>query len=203
MALKFEEFTYEDIMIKDNNFVYMGIDQSMVNTGITVIKDSTEKSDLDNIPNMEVLYANGIKTSSANSLEVRISYILENIEYCIDKYNPFMVSIEGLAFGKFNTNNGRVLAGLFFNILNLLFNKEIPYKIIPPTSLKKQVTSSGSASKEDMKSKIDLEVIKKLEDISNIKSDSKRFEDIVDSYWLAINNINKLKESKDLYIKGL
>jgi len=157
----------------------LGIDQSFSHTGLVVI--AKEGS---------IIEARGIATKPRDkdgdhSLEERIGYILNEITYLIRKYQIRQVSIEGLSYSGPRSASVRQLAGLYYVILHELHNSNIRYQITPPLTLKKESTGSGKASKQDMLDNVPECDVKKLSELSKLKSESKKFEDIVDAYFLA------------------
>lgn len=164
--------------------IFMGIDQSMTHTGFTIVK-----KDLSGQGKHEILFSRGISTKPDASLEVRMFYIKKELEEAIDKYKPEVICLESLAFRNAASNNGKVLAGLYFVIINLLFEKGLNYFVINIKTLKKVITGNGNASKEEMEKALHEEVKMKLSEVSGVKYSTKKFEDIVDSYWLALFKI--------------
>lgn len=157
--------------------ILVGIDQSLTHTGI-VINDSGE-----------IIYAAGITTDTKDSsIEERIYFIRLRVKEALEKYSPDFVSIEGLAYGV-ASNNGRLLAGVFFNILSLLIELNIPYQVVNPKTLKKLATGHGSADKLLMRTSVDEYSLDKLVLLTKLKATSKKFEDIIDAYWLSISPI--------------
>jgi Holliday junction resolvasome RuvABC endonuclease subunit len=66
-----------------------------------------------------------------------------------------------------------------------LWQKKIPYKKIPPTSLKKWATGKGNANKDAMYQKfLEVEGID-LINLLGLKNCDSPISDIVDSYWLC------------------
>ena len=56
---------------------------------------------------------------------------------------------------------------------------------VNPKTLKKFATGNGSADKHQMKEALRKDELETLSFLSKIKPKSKKFEDIVDSFWLA------------------
>lgn len=168
-------------MIKHSSFekgkydsIFMGIDQSLTHTGIVV--SDKEKGIID---------VRGISTKpEEGSIEQRILHIKKEVNEKINLHKPDIIFIESLAY-RMNSNNGRLLAGLFFVLLTLFIEKNIRYVIINPKTLKKEVTGNGAASKDDMFKLIPEEDLLKIEKLGFVKKTSKKFEDLVDAYWLS------------------
>lgn len=165
-----------DIPINQNLYI-MGIDQSFTNTGITILKQINKQE-------QEIIHSTCISTSMEYAAEERmfaiINFILEKCRcFCISA-----VAIESPAY-QVTSNNGRLLSGLFFSLLTHFLREEISYFPVNPKSLKKFATGSGGADKKSMREALSSEELKKLSYLSGIKPTSKKFEDIVDSFWLA------------------
>lgn len=125
----------------------VGLDLSLTHTGIAVV---TEKS--------EVIYSGVIKSKpSGNSLvdETKriikiVDVVMERINYIFTDNNlPSMVLIEGLAFMAKGTSLAQ-LSGLNYLIRVKLIEKNIPFMIVAPTTLKKFITGSGKGDKDLM-----------------------------------------------------
>lgn len=172
--------------------IFMGIDQSLTNTGVTVIKKDFVHGKHD------ILLSRGIATDNTFSIEDRIHYIRTEIKDIIAIHKPEVICIEGLAFRNPNSNNGKLLAGLYFVLLDLFVEMKLQYFIVNIKTLKKKISGNGSATKEEMKNSFNDNIVLKLEEISRIKKTSKKFEDIIDSYGLSLF---KILEQNDLDIK--
>lgn len=149
----------------------VGLDLSLVKTGITVIQDDGT-----------VLFSGLIKSKpSGDSLLAetkRIVAIAEEIMEKIDEFcpeeEPKLVVIENLAFMAKGTSLVQ-LAGLSFLVRILLAEFKWPFCMVAPTSLKKFITGSGKAEKDMMS----MMVYKKygFESLDN---------NVCDSYSLAV-----------------
>ncbi len=172
-----------------NETIFMGIDQSLSNTGVTVIKKdfSTQKKH-------DILISKGISTDNDFSIEERINYIKTEVKDIIVKFKPEVICIEGLAFRNPNSNNGKLLAGLYFVLLDLFVEMKLQYFVVNIKTLKKKISGNGSATKEEMKNSFNDNIVLKLEEISKIKKTSKKFEDIIDSYGLSLFKIIEAEE---------
>jgi len=168
--------TFRNTKSEKNDNIFIGIDQSMVHTGITVLSRN------------EILISEGFSTSPDLSFEERILSIKSFLFKIIKEFNieETSIAVEGLAFNRNKTNNSAMLFGLFTIIITELCKENYRYSIISPTALKKIATGNGRADKEDMVNEIEIEDIEYLLKLSKIKcKTSKKFEDIADSYWLA------------------
>jgi Holliday junction resolvasome RuvABC endonuclease subunit len=160
--------------------IFMGIDQSLSNTGITILKKE--------INIVKILDSFSINTKNEGPVEERIYFIVNKIEEYIYKYKVGFVCIEDLAFNS-NTNSSKILAGLFFSILNMFIRNNVSYRVVNIKTLKKFATGYGNASKEDMFCSLGKDLQNKLFEFSKIKN-KKRFEDIVDSYFLSLYGLS-------------
>lgn len=160
-----------------SDICFMGIDQSLTHTGLTIIRSS--------LNHFKIADVVSIRTTPDLSDEERIFVITNQIERAIKRNVVDFISIEGLAYGVQNTNTGRVLAGLFFSILTTAIRLDRKYTVIPPKTLKKFATNNGSAEKIEMINAIPKDDLITLEKQSSIIYKVKLFEDISDSYWLA------------------
>lgn len=114
----------------------LGADLSLSNAGLVVM-------DL----NKNVLYQGKVMTKLKWGYQKRISSIVEQmITLCFDHKVKF-VAIEGYSFGPLRRTEIIELAG---HAKVMLWYAEIPFEIIPPSSLKKFATSSGRADKTEM-----------------------------------------------------
>lgn len=124
---------------------YVGLDLSLTNTGVAILTDN-----LNDLP--QVL---SIKTTPKYDLYTRAEMALEKLKVFLDvhtgsnKNTHFFV--EGFAFGA----KGQIFnIAEFSGIIKYYINKEwffdSDFYQIPPTSLKKFITGSGTAKKELM-----------------------------------------------------
>lgn len=168
--------------------VYMGIDQSLTNTGVTVIK-----RDFSLLKKHDILLSRGISTGNEYSIEERLNYVRSEIKNIIETHKPDVICMEGLAFRNPNSNNGKLLAGLFFVLMDLFVEMKLQYFVVNIKTLKKEISGNGNATKEEMKNSFNDNIVLKLEEMSKIKKTSKKFEDIIDSYGLALFKILEVK----------
>ena len=161
----------------NHNFYIMGIDQSFTSTGITILKQINKER-------QEIIHSACISTSMEYSAEERMFAVINFVlEKCRD-YRISAVAIESPAY-QVTSNNGRLLSGLFFSLLTHFLRDGISYFPVNPKSLKKFAAGSGSADKKSMREALSDKEIDDLSYFSGIKPTSKKFEDIVDSFWLA------------------
>lgn len=160
---------------KEEDEYFIGIDQSMTHTGLTVLKGD------------QIIFSKGFSSSNDLTFEERISSIRSFIVNTLNKYDKekVFISIEGLAFNRKPNNNSMMLFGLFTMIITEFTTLGYRYKIVPPKTLKKFATGNGNADKDVLLEKIENEDKIKLFELSNVKN-KKKFEDIVDSFWLSM-----------------
>lgn len=151
----------------------IGIDQGLANLGISVLESSINSN--------KVIAHKLIKTPSANELQDRLLKIYKEIEELYTEldlpiscifferlfFNPKSLGVQNRSADMMKTN---MATGI---ILLFAANKGIPVypNGMPPTTVKKEITGSGKASKDDVK-----EVVLKLngvrEKISDHETDS-------------------------------
>lgn len=119
-----------------------GIDLSLTGTGVVVLKN-------DGIMDFLIKSKPTEKKRPIDEIE-RIVLIKNQIIDILKKYPPELVVIEGLAFGVRNATSLVQLAGLNYFIREYLWQNNIKFIIIPPTSLKKFITGHGLAKKDEM-----------------------------------------------------
>ena len=158
----------------ENCNIFVGIDQSMLHTGITI-------QTRDNI-----IYSGGFSSQKNLFFEERIMSIRDFILSNLSEYNreDVSIAIEGLAFNRSPSNNGAMLFGLFSVILISLMENGYSYMVVPPTTLKKFATGDGRADKDKMLEFTSEEAKESLHRLSQVNN-KKKFEDIIDSYWLS------------------
>lgn len=169
---------YQEFELTNFEDVFLGIDQSLTNTGLVVYSRKEQK----------VLAARCIRTehmAKTHPIEVRINHIKNEIVKIIEEFNVKAICMEGPAF-QASSNNGRILSGIFFLLLSTFCDKGIPYFIIPPTTLKKKATNYGHSDKEEMLNVIPRNELEYLMYLSGFKKIQKRFYDVVDAYHLAL-----------------
>jgi len=125
-------------MSKVGGKYFVGIDPSLVGTGVVVIDE-----------NGEIAEKKLISTTSDISIEQRLIDILKGISFIKGVPRLEKVYIEDLAYF---SKSSRLfeLAGLHFLIRVSFFQNNIQLNIIPPKTLKKFVTKNGNAKKNLM-----------------------------------------------------
>lgn len=122
--------------------IFVGIDLSLTGTGLIVLDQDA------NIMEQKL-----ISTKAKDITEVRLLQILEELKFVPTIAKLKKVNIEGLSFGS-RGQSMLELAALHYFIRIYMFQKDVPYEIIPPTQLKKHITGKGNAKKELMLMKI-------------------------------------------------
>ena len=116
---------------------FTGIDLSLNATGfITLTEDK------------EIIKEEIISSKPKNEIEERIIFIRDEISKLIS--SPSIIYIEGLSYMSVSATLAQ-LAALHYTIRIFLYElKTYPFKIIPPTSLKKFTTGKGNSKKSLM-----------------------------------------------------
>ncbi len=151
--------------------MYIGIDPSLTGTGFVVIDDNYNTINYSLISTIRDMYL---------CPEQRIL----DIFYSIFKYdfsNIKYVCVEGLSYMSQSTSLYE-RCGLLYLITTKIFEMEIPFELIPPTSLKKKTTGNGRASKEMM-----VDVVE-----NTFNQNFNQDDNLCDAYGLA-------RVAKDLY----
>ena len=113
----------------------LGIDQSLTNTGIYFWSEKKEAF-------------HSIKPKKLRD-EARLKFIYDQVEAYLREYEPDLVVIEGYSFG----SRGRAifqLGELGGMLKMLLYNRQTPFRVIPPTTHKKALTGRGNANKAEV-----------------------------------------------------
>lgn len=176
--------------------VIIGIDPSINSTGICVVcgdtckyymivskmtKKMTQfKSQFVKIFPYEKNIAKDLEYKDKEISKTNNIYQICNIiDRIVEIYRPSMVLMEGISYGSTQGAALVDLAGLNYAIRMVLKKYNIPFEIIPPTSVKKFAVSIGNAEKD-----IIIDAWKRLDPkISNIKDI--KIDDLADSYFIA------------------
>ena len=120
----------------------IGIDLSLVGTGVVILKDGK-------IVTQELIKSKPVGDRPIDELK-RIQKIVETIDLqTLSSPNIDIAVIEGLAFMAQGTSLVQ-LAALNYMVRAMLAAEGIPFIIVAPTSLKKFVASNGAAKKDMM-----------------------------------------------------
>lgn len=116
---------------------FVGIDPSLTATGISIISNTGELVDTKLIKTHNECYLNA---------EQRIIDIYNQFKFVSNIVGLKRVYVEGLSY----MSNSPTLferCGLLYLMLTYLFRCDINYEVIPPTTLKKFITTDGHADK--------------------------------------------------------
>ncbi len=155
-------------IIKEKNLFYdykniysIGIDQGYANLGFAVIRYNVHTN------KYFVMEFGTIVTDSKDEIQDRLSVIYDKIEEILNRYSLDIMSCERLFVNSGRNANGDkirnkssaiVKTNMSTGIIYLLASKyHILIRDFPPTTVKKQLTGSGKADKE--------EIIKVVEDL--------------------------------------
>lgn len=132
----------------------VGVDPSLTSTGFAVItRTEGVRTAHHNIPGKLILSTATIKgvvpagESGAIGEVHRVEEIVDQV--CRSSANAVAVYIEGLALMS-RTGKYAERAHLYYSILAALYVRDQLVTIVPPTTLKKRVTGSGRADKQQM-----------------------------------------------------
>jgi crossover junction endodeoxyribonuclease RuvC len=120
----------------------MGIDLSLVGTGIVVLEDGKRFK-------QRLIKSKPVGPKPIDEVK-RIRKIVEEIELIVGESSPAMAVIEGMAFMARNTTALVQLAALNYMTRAMLIDYDVPFIIVAPTSLKKFITGNGAAKKDEM-----------------------------------------------------
>jgi len=120
----------------------LGLDISLTGSGVVLLEDDQIK--------LELLIKSKPPVEKNNVTEIeRLILIRDKIISIIKEYKPDLVSIENLAFLAKGTSLTQ-LSYLNYAIRAYLWENKIKFLIVSPKSLKKFITGSGNAQKEEM-----------------------------------------------------
>jgi len=122
--------------------VFMGIDQSLTSTGICIYDCAYHWS---------MIESKKTKDTKSPTIDYtrRLMDITKEVEDKIKEFNVEVIAIEGMSFG----SQGRTifeLGGLSHILRAKFIELNIPFVVIPPTTLKKFWFGKGNAKKEEM-----------------------------------------------------
>lgn len=140
--------------------IYLGLDQSLSSAGVVVLNDEGR-----------VLFQGLIEPGKRRGAE-RLAYEFDEFSKIIEEWKPDFAAMEGYSYG----STGRLFElGECGGTLKLcMYKHQLPFIIVPPTTLKKFVTGNGGSNKDAMarwtKTKWQIEINQ---------------EDVCDAYGLA------------------
>lgn len=127
-----------DVCSSKKEAMFVGIDHSLTGTGVVVI-------DQDGC----ILEQKLIKTTNDEIDEVRMTRIIDEISFVPKIVRLKRVYIEGPSY--MSTGQAVLQMGALHYLIRIfLYRKKVKYKIIAPGTLKKFITGSGAAKKEQM-----------------------------------------------------
>lgn len=157
---------------EDDNIYYMVV-------GKSTKKMENFQSEYIYIKNYNKIQPEGDYSNKEYIKTNNIYKICNELKNILLKYKPEMVIMEGISYGSVGSAALVDLAGLNFMIRYMMESIGVPYKIVPPTSVKKSAVANGQADKYIM-----IDAWKRLDrniyNINEIKLD-----DLADSYFLA------------------
>lgn len=176
----------------------IGIDPSINCTGICVWNDTINTHTYYMIPSKmtkkmntfshQYVYLLPYEKGDTKNLEYtdkeavkfnNIYHITKHIETILDNFKPSYVVMEGVSYGSMSSAAIVDLCFLNSAIRMVLRQRNIPFTIVSPTSLKKFACSNGQAEKDIL-----INAWKRLDqNISNISTI--KVDDLADSYFLA------------------
>lgn len=131
--------------------IILGIDQGLANIGYAIINTEPELTHLEH---------GIIKTTPDPVFGRRLLLIKSKLMEVIDKYNPDLICTESLFCNKAQSSGRNKSAAIVQTnmatavIFMLGAEKNIPIRQFVPISVKKQVTGSGKATKEEVEDAI-------------------------------------------------
>lgn len=121
----------------------VGLDLSLTGTGVIVLKEG--KLDCQQLIKSKPPADKSYLTETRRLMKIR-----DQIAEIVDNKKPVLAVIEGMAFSIRSTTALTQLSGLNYMTREMLIERNIPFIIVAPTSLKKFVTGSGAAKKDVM-----------------------------------------------------
>jgi len=119
---------------------FVGVDPSLTGNAIVIIDNKGNIHDTKLVSTHKECYLNG---------EQRVLDVFNEVKYIANVCRLEAVYIEGLSYMSVSPTLFE-RCGLLYLILTHLFEREVPYKIVPPTTLKKFTTDNGRADKKEM-----------------------------------------------------
>ncbi|MBT6691706.1 crossover junction endodeoxyribonuclease RuvC [Candidatus Parcubacteria bacterium] len=140
----------------------LGIDPGIADTGFGVIAKEGNK--------LEFIDTGSIQTSKNKNLSVRLQEIYNSVDELIKKYNPDLVAVEKLYFGKNVKTALDVGQARGVVILAIQQNKKELLEFTPP-QIKQAVTGNGQSAKRQVglmvKTILKLESVPKPDDAAD------------------------------------
>jgi crossover junction endodeoxyribonuclease RuvC len=148
-----------------NSKIILGIDPGIGITGIGIIEIIKENE----ITKLKYIYSTSIKTNSLDKIWIRLKYIYDNIKKILDIYNPDIAIIEETFSVPSHGGRSLILAQAKGTVIVCIANTNCNILIeqISVKTIKKNITGSGNATKDEVK----IDVIKLLNIQNNISYD--------------------------------
>ena len=136
-----------------NRFTILGIDQGLASCGYGIIQFKETKK---GIVFEKVLDYGVIKTTTKNTTPERLVYIHEKLTNLVDTYKPKAIACERLFYsspgkGKRKKSASIITTNMVTGLLVLVAGqKNLIFKDFVPSSVKKEITGNGRATKEEI-----------------------------------------------------
>jgi Holliday junction resolvasome RuvABC endonuclease subunit len=130
-------------MNKKNSITSLGLDLSLCGSGVVILTDGV-------IIRKELVKSKPVSNGTPLDELKRLDKIVYDIQNIIKGTMIHIAVIENLAFGVRNATSLTQLAGLSYFIRKMLYENQIPFILVAPPSLKKFITGSGGAKKDEM-----------------------------------------------------
>lgn len=153
--------------------IICGIDSALESTGVSFIKVSEGKK-------LHLLFYCNIVTSPNESLGKRLDRIYDALVMCMNELNPDYIFREK---GFIRNGNTSISLSKVAGVIEFLAHQCAPYQEIPQATVKKLVTGSGKATKEDVRKALDCYF---TEPLPVFKTDQTKKYDESDSIAVAI-----------------
>ena len=120
------------------NSIFVGLDLSLTSSGVITYS-----------PEDGIIVNKIIVTKLPKTMEERFEIILDELSFISTIENRQGVYIEGLSHGSVSSKKAE-LAAAHYIVRYQLYQQKIPFKVIPPNSLKKFATGKGRVKKNLM-----------------------------------------------------
>lgn len=129
-----------------NNLIYLGLDISLNSTGFCVMDSKL------NLLKYGVFDCIRIVSDNKEfTYHLKINQQIISMDSLFEEYSISKVFIERFSFGSFKfSNSASVLGEVTGCIKQNIFHRNVPYKTLAPLSVKKFITGSGKAKKENV-----------------------------------------------------
>jgi len=159
--------------------IILGIDPGTATTGYGLLKINKKKN------NFELVDFGWIKTPKEMESGKRLSMIYREIQTLCKDHQPDILSIERLFFAT-NVKTAMAVSESTGVIKLAATRKKVPVVEYTPMQIKKEVTGSGRADKNEMKKEV-----RKLLNFRSPKKKKTHFDDVCDALAVAICHARK------------